>query len=129
MKTTLTLSSNEDAYLIKNFWPLYVHDIAAYEPMQTNTHGLLGVGESIETIAQQCDELNTWWGDPKALFPYLIRIDGVPAGFNLVASRSRLPEGIDADFIVHEFFLTHSARSSGAAEGAAIAGFKLHRGK
>ena len=129
MKTTLTLSSNEDAHLIKNFWPLYVHDIAAYEPMQTNTHGLLGVGESIETIAQQCDELNTWWGDPKALFPHLIRIDGVPAGFNLVASRSRLPEGIDADFIVHEFFLTHSARSSGAAEGAAIAGFELHRGK
>ena len=31
MRATLTLSKNEDAYIIKNLWPLYVHDIAAFE--------------------------------------------------------------------------------------------------
>ena len=63
------------------------------------------------------------------LFPYLIRANGCPAGFNLVADRSRLPEGIDADFVVHEFFVVHRYRSSGVAVQAAIDGFERHRGR
>lgn len=39
------------------------------------------------------------------------RVDGAPAGFNMIAARSRLlPQGIDADFVVHEFCVLHPYR-------------------
>lgn len=63
------------------------------------------------------------------MFPYLILADGRPAGFNLVAARSRLPEGVDTDFVVHEFFVLHAYRGVGVAEQAARAGFELHKGQ
>ena len=62
---------------------------------KTNVHGLLGVESSIKTIQEQCDGLDSWWNDPNALFPYLIRVDDIPSGFNLIAARSRLPDGIE----------------------------------
>ena len=64
-----------------------------------------------------------WWREPESLFPYIILVDGYPARFNLVAARSRLPDGIEADFMVHEFFVLHGYRGKGVAERAAIEGF------
>ena len=63
------------------------------------------------------------------LFPYLILVDGCPAGLNMVAARSRLPQEIDADFVVHGFFVLHAFRGKGVAERAATEGFDRHRGK
>ena len=91
--------------------------------------GSLGRNDSVETLAEHVEGQEPWWREPEALFPYLILADGRPAGFNLVAARSRLPEGMDADFVVHEFFVLHAYRGSGVAEQAARAGFELHRGQ
>jgi aminoglycoside 6'-N-acetyltransferase I len=43
--------------------------------------------------------------------------------------RPRLPPGIDADFVVHEFFVLHAYRGSPAAERAARQGFDRQRGR
>jgi aminoglycoside 6'-N-acetyltransferase I len=94
----------------------------------TNRHGLFGVDDGVRSWAEQGDRQDPWWEDPASLFPYLVLVNGRPAGFNLIAARPRLPVGVDADFIVHEFFVLHPHRGKGVAERAAIAGFQAHRG-
>ena len=130
MKVDLRLSSDEDGYIIKNLWPLYQHDVSEFDAgmPKPNRHGLFGVGDDVMTLATHAEMQNAWWSDPEALFPYLILADGCPAGFNLIAARSRLPDGIDADFVVHEFFVPHAYRGKGVGERAAIEGFDKHRG-
>ena len=130
MNTQLTLTSHVDAYIIKNLWPLYQHDVSEFSAdLGPNRHGLVGVDDSVTTIAGHGDQQDPWWREPASLFPYLVRVDGWPAGFNLVAARSCLPEGRDVDFVVHEFFVLHAYRGKGVAERAAIRGFELHRGR
>jgi len=124
------LSDAADAHIIKNLWPAYQHDVSAFDASQvTNHHGLFGVDDSITTLARHVELLDSWWREPESLFPYLIRVDGYPAGFHLVSARPRHPPGIDADFLVHEFFVLHAWRGKGVAERAAIEGFNMHRGK
>jgi aminoglycoside 6'-N-acetyltransferase I len=130
VNVVVKLSDAEDAYIIKNLWPLYQHDHSEFDTgLVLNRHGLFGVDDSIATLARHADSQEAWWKDPESLFPYLIRVDGLPAGFNLVAARRRLPHLIDADFVVHEFFVLHAYRGKGVAERAAIEGFNRHRGK
>ena len=129
MQVELRLADADDAQVIRNLWPLYQHDLSAFDGSRPNRHGLFGVDDDVRTPQQQAESLSPWFEEPEALFPYLIVVDGRPAGFDLVAARSRLPRGIDADFVVHEFFVLHAERGTGAAERAARAGFERHRGR
>jgi predicted acetyltransferase len=129
MNVTLKLTDLHDAYIIKNLWPLYQHDVSEFDAGKPNRHGLFGAEDRVMTLAQHSESLNSWWSDPSALFPYLILADGHPAGFNLIASRPRLPSTIEADFVVHEFFVLHAFRGEGVGEKAAMDGFDLHKGK
>jgi aminoglycoside 6'-N-acetyltransferase I len=126
----LKLSDAADAHIIQNLWPLYQHDVSEFEKsLVSNRHGLFGVDDSVKTLANLSDQQDPWWRNPKSLFPYIALVDGRPAGFNLVAAQPRLPVGIEADFIVHEFFVLHAYRGKGVGERAAIQGFDRHRGK
>lgn len=129
MNVELKLSDAEDAYIIKNLWPLYQHDASEFDARVPDHHGLFGAADGVTTLARHVEGLGSWWSDQQALFPYLIFVDGCPAGFNLVAAGSRLPDGIEADFVVHEFFVVHAYRRKGVAERAAVDGFDMHRGK
>ena len=129
MNVELKLSSNRDAHIIKNLWPLYQHDVSEFDGSKPNRHGLFGVDDHVRTLAKHAESLDAWWIDPQSLFPYLILVDGSPAGFNLIAARPRLPKAIDADFVVHEFFILHAYRGKGVGEQAAIQGFSIHSGK
>ncbi|MEM6431581.1 MAG: GNAT family N-acetyltransferase [Deinococcota bacterium] len=124
----LSTSSNRDAQIIKNLWPLYQHDISAFDGATPNRHGIFTNNDTVTTLAQHASSLDAWWQDPASLFPYLIVADGLPAGFNLIAASSRLPQDIQADFVVHEFFVLHAYRGSSVAERAAVQGFNQHRG-
>ena len=130
-QTLLRLDHSEGScsHVIKNLWPLYQHDISAFEGIAPNSHGLFANEEKMSTMDESVEGLGIWWQDKESLFPYLITTDGQPAGFNLIAARSRLEGAIDADFVVHEFFMLHAYREKGVAEQAAIAGFNRHRGK
>lgn len=129
LKVELRLSAGEDAQVIKNLWPLYQHDLSAFDGAVPNRHGIFSDNDEMTTLAEQMTSLDPWWQDSASLFPYLIVVDGFPAGFNLIAARSRLPAGIQADFVVHEFFLLHAYRGSSVAERAAVEGFNRHRGQ
>jgi predicted acetyltransferase len=129
LNVELRLSADDDAQVVRNLWPLYQHDLSEFDGAVPNRHGIFSDDDGAMTLAQHAESLDPWWRDPAALFPYLIVVDGSPAGFNLIAARSRLPEGIRADFVVHEFFVLHAYRGGSAAERAATAGFDRHRGK
>ncbi|MFT4538468.1 MAG: aminoglycoside 6'-N-acetyltransferase I [Planctomycetota bacterium] len=128
MNIELKLCDESDAHIIKNLWPLYVHDVSEFDAVTPNAHGLLLDDDKHKILADQCDTLRPWFNEPEALFPYLILVDGKPAGFNLVAARSRIDDSIDADFVVHEFFLLHAFRGGGVALEAVKQGFALHPG-
>jgi aminoglycoside 6'-N-acetyltransferase I len=126
----LRLSSVVDAHIIQNLWPLYQHDVSQFETsLRPNRHGLFGADDRVTSWVEHADGQGAWWREPESLFPYLILVDGYPAGFNLIAARPRLPEGVDADFMVHEFFVLNAHRGKGVAERAAIEGFERHRGR
>ena len=129
MPPTLKLTDARDAHIIKNLWPLYQHDVSEFDGALPNRHGLFGAEGGVATLTEHAAQLDAWWKDPTALFPYLIHADGQPAGFNLIAGRRRLPDKIEADFVVHEFFVLHPWRGKGLAEKAAIEGFALHQGR
>jgi predicted acetyltransferase len=60
---------------------------------------------------------NIWWEKPDILFPFLILVDGIPAGFTLIATPPHCYKGID--YFVNEFFLIQSLRGQGIAERVA----------
>lgn len=129
MRVRLELSDPDKAHIIANLWPLYQHDVSRFDGSTPNRHGVFNDDESVVSLAQHAESLGPWWREARSLFPYLILADGAPAGFNLIASRSRLPEGVDADFAVHEFFVLHAYRGTRVGEQAAIEGFDRHRGR
>ena len=69
-----------------------------------------------------------WWQNPDRLFPYLIRVGDLPAGFVLVASGPYVPTA-GIDFCVYEMFVAHAWRGTGVAREAARAGLERHRGR
>ncbi|MEQ8848299.1 hypothetical protein [Botrimarina sp.] len=131
MNVVLKLADRDDARVIKNLWPLYQHDVSQFDAgFVPNRHGLFNPDDGVASWKRHTDEaIAGWWGAPESLFPYLILADGRPAGFNLVAARPALSGAIDADFVVHEFFVLHPFRGKGVAEQAAIEGFNGRPGK
>jgi predicted acetyltransferase len=129
MTVELRLTDEDEGQVIRNLWPLYVHDVSAFDGNGPNRHGVLTNDDAVTTPVSQAEGQGPWWREPGVLFPYLILADGRPAGFNLVAARSRLPEGLDADFVVYEFFVLHAWRGSAVGSQAAVQGFDRHRGR
>ena len=41
----LRLSDEEDAYIIRNLWPLYLHDVSEFDGCRPNRHGIVGQRE------------------------------------------------------------------------------------
>ena len=120
----LELTTSEDAHTIRNLWPLYVHDISTYDGQAPNPHGVFGAAEDVRDWNGPGD----WWSKTQFLFPYLVRVGGAAAGFNLISSGPYVTtEGVD--FVVHEFFVTHAFRGGDTAMRAAQQGIERHRGR
>lgn len=119
----LLLTTVAEAGPIRNLWPLYVHDLSAYDGRAPNRHGVITTDAEATIWSGPGD----WWSKPQILFPYLVRMGGKAAGFNLIASGPHVPtKGVD--FVVHEFFLARAFRGSDVARLAAQRGIEKHRG-
>jgi aminoglycoside 6'-N-acetyltransferase I len=121
LKLEVILSNQNEAYIIKNLYPLYLYDLGNKQ----NRHGIFEESDDIKTLTEQYDMQNTWWSAPSSLYPYLILADGLPVGFVLVASPPYCSTGID--YLLHEMFLLKSFRGSGLAEQVVVTVIdKLH---
>jgi predicted acetyltransferase len=115
----------ENAHIFRNLYPLYLHDLSEFDPMPPNAHGVLEPG-AVRTLQEQMD-LHTGWLTNPALHPFLIQVDGTPAGFLLVATPPHVPEGVE--YLVEEFFLLHAFRGKAVGRQAAHLAFEMFRGQ
>lgn len=130
MKIEVVLTDKDEAYIIKNLYPLYLYDLSGHYglvPGHTpNRHGIYEEGDEYRTLQDQYDVQNSWWDKPNCLYPFLVRADGIPAGFALIATPPHCSKGID--YFVNEFFLLRPFRGKGIAEKAAVDVFDRFRG-
>ena len=117
LKIDVKLTDKRNAYIIKNLYPLYLYDLSKHYNRLPNVHGIYEDSDNCQTLEEQVAIQNIWWEKPNILFPYLILVDDIPAGFVLIASPPHCNKGID--FFVNEFFLIQSLRGQGIAEHAA----------
>jgi aminoglycoside 6'-N-acetyltransferase I len=126
MKIEVKLTDKDEAYIIKNLYPLYLYDVSGHYGRYPNNHGIYEDSNKYKTLTDQYDLQSTWWGKPKCLYPFLILVNGIPAGFDLIATPPHCTGGID--YFVNDFFLLQPFRGNGVAEYAAIQVFEKFKG-
>ncbi len=126
MKIDVRLTDKSEAYIIKNLYPLYLYDLSGHYDRIPNVHGIYEDSDDFRTLNDQYEVQNIWWEKPGILFPYVISVDGIPAGFILIASPPHCNKGID--YFVNEFFLIQSLRGKGIAERAVSIVFDQFKG-
>jgi aminoglycoside 6'-N-acetyltransferase I len=127
MNIDVKLTDKNDAYIIKNLYPLYLHDLSGHHGTFPNCHGIYEDTDDFITLQDQYVVQNVWWEKPGCLFPFLILVDGRPAGFDLIATSPHCNK--DIDFFVNDFFLLQPYRGRGIAEIAATKVFDQFKGK
>lgn len=127
MNIEVTLSDVNNAYVIKNMYPLYLHDLSAFHGYLPNKHGILEDEEQFKTLSDQYDVQDRWWKEPAHLFPYLISVNSLPAGFAFVSASPYTSPGYD--YSVYEFFLLSPFRGKSVGQYAAFQLFDTHPGR
>ncbi|MEF2246498.1 hypothetical protein [Paenibacillus sp. IITD108] len=126
MNIDVQLTDKNDANVIKNLYPLYLYDLSGHYDRLPNLHGIYEESDDLRTLSDQYEVQNIWWEKPDILFPFLILVNGIPAGFILIATPPHCNKGVD--YFVNEFFLIQSLRGQGIAERAAIMVFEQFKG-
>jgi predicted acetyltransferase len=126
MKIEIKLADNTNGFIIKNMYPLYLHDISGIHGILPNEYGIFEE-EPIRTLAEQYDIQQAWFENPNLLYPYLIMVDNIPAGFCLVGSGKYVPQ--DVDYYIYETFLLSTFRGKDISYQALIEIFQKHHGK
>ena len=124
---TVELSRRDTQLIIYNLYPLYLHDLAGIRNVLPNRYGVFEDSDAIQTLQQQMPEFDIWWEKEERLFPFLIRVDEVPAGFALIATPPYVED--DSDFMVNEYFILQPFRGQGVAEEAITQIFNRFQGK
>lgn len=127
MKIEVKLAAPDEAYIIKNVYPLYLHDLSGHYGHMPNSHGIFEDSNDCRTLTEQYDVQNIWWEKPDCLYPFLIRVDDIPAGFMLIATPPHCAKGVD--YFVNDFFLLQPFRGKGVAQKAATQVFEMFKGQ
>lgn len=126
MEVKLKLADKNTANIIKNMYPLYLHDLSEHYGNFPNDFGIYE-DEPMTTLMEQYEVQNIWFEKPEVLFPYIITVDDKPAGFALVTTAQYAPKGVD--YYLAEFFLLRPYRGKNIAQLAAQELFTKCTGK
>lgn len=126
MKIEIKLADNTNGFIIKNMYPLYLHDLSGIHGTLPNEYGIFEE-RPIRTLGEQYDIQQIWFEDPELLFPYLIMADTIPAGFCLVGSGKYVPA--EVDYFVYETFVLRPFRGKDISYHAMTEAFEKHHGK
>jgi aminoglycoside 6'-N-acetyltransferase I len=125
---SLKPSNLEDASIFKNLYPLYLHDLSAFHEIIPNQHGILEPeNPDVRDLVGHGEHFDYWYKHDGILFPHLIWVDDMPAGFVLVSRAPWVIEDVDVE--MREFFLLHAFRGRGIAQIAALEAFKRFPGR
>jgi aminoglycoside 6'-N-acetyltransferase I len=126
MNVTVNLSGETDGYIIKNLYPLYLHDLSEFSDTLPNEHGILEP-DAVRTLSEQGEVQNIWWQRRGKLLPFLIRVELVPAGFAFIVKSPE--ENPEIDFCLQEFFIVRAYRRTGVGRRAAEELFRRFPGQ
>ncbi len=132
MQATVKLerTTNRTEHIVKNMFVAYLYDTAPYgDECVINEHGLPVWGAfdlPDPRTHDECVRFNWWIRD--RCERYVIRADGVPAGFmTILLDATYLPP--DVDYELMDFFITPKYRGQGVGRLAARAAFDLYHGR
>lgn len=126
MEIKVILSDRENSNIIKNLYPLYLHDLSEHDGNLPNEYGIYE-DEPISTLIEQYEVQNIWFEKPGALFPHILMVDDRPAGFALVSTSTYAPK--TTDFYLYEFFLLRPYRGKNIGQIAAKQVFDSFSGR
>ncbi len=118
MDVNVQLSTVDDKYIINNIYPLYLHDLSEIWGNKPNRYGIYEDNDTM-TLSEQHKVFDIWWEKPSVLFPFLITVDGLPAGLAFVATPPYIPCPPNINYYLNEFFLLRPFRGIGVGEEAA----------
>ncbi|MGV3465892.1 MAG: GNAT family N-acetyltransferase [Heyndrickxia sp.] len=95
----------EEKHILKNIYPLYLHDLSPYNGEDINQDGLYDI-----------DFLDLFWKE-EGLLPYFIKKEEKMIGFILVQNGKYGPP-TGEDFYISEFFILRKYRRSGVGTSA-----------
>lgn len=117
MKVEMHLCGVEGKFIINNIYPLYLYDLSEIWGHQTNRYGVFEEDDT-QTLTEQNRFFDIWWEHPGVLFPYLIKVDDLPAGLAFVATPPYTPCPSYINYYLNEFFLLRQYRGKGVGEQA-----------
>ncbi|ANY73858.1 GNAT family N-acetyltransferase [Paenibacillus ihbetae] len=126
MNIEVRLCPKEQSFILHNLYPLYLHDIAEIWGIHPNRYGVFEKGD-VPTLSEQSKLLDVWWEQPSVLFPYLITVDDVAAGFALVSTPPQVPSA-NIQYYLSDFFVLRTYRRQGVARRAAELVFDQFQG-
>ncbi len=129
MEINLTLATEQDMPIVKNFFVAYFYDMTEFDDnLIINDYGLPmwePFGLPGPATFDECVWFNWWIRD--SCQHYLIRADGQPAGFVIIlADKTHLMP--DVDYELMDFYVAPKYRRQGIGRKAALAAFELYRG-
>jgi predicted acetyltransferase len=107
---SFNLASSKERVLLENLAQFYCHDFSEFLEMYVDENGRFG---DVDLTAYWVDE----WKHP-----FVLRVDDKPAGFALIAERSKIT-GKSGVFDLTEFFVLRRFRRRGVGRAAAFAAF------
>ena len=112
-------AADRERAVIRHLYPLYLHDLSAFTDLYT-------VDEEGRFFP---DYLSDWLETRSApVHPLVIRADGRPAGFALVAEAPYPHMTPGRDYRMSEMFILKAHRRRGVGRAAALACFQRFRG-
>lgn len=126
MKIETIIANDDKANIIRNLYPLYLYDLSEIFGNVPNVYGIYEE-DSIQTLAEQYAVQDLWFKHPNELFPFIIMVNDMPAGFILVSTGKYAPK--TTDYYVYETFLLRPYRGKDIAETAVIQIFERFKGK
>lgn len=63
MNIEVHLCPKEQSYILRNIYPLYLHDIAEIWGLRPNRYGVFEK-DDVSTLEEQSQKLDVWWDQP-----------------------------------------------------------------
>ncbi len=114
MKFELIKITNENLYILKNLFQLYIHDISKELPWDVNSDGLFE--------AYSLDD----WLNNKNNFGYIIYVENIVAGFVMVDKEFKVLENTNNNLNLSEIFILNNYKGKGLAKAVALKIFSSH---
>ena len=115
MRFEVAPASENDYAIIRNLARFYIYDMAEYTGWHFPPDGLFDSEDRFANYWNNAEPKHSWPREWRG-YPFLIRIDGHPAGFALVKRLSEEPLRYD----MGEFFVARQYRRNGIGQRAAV---------